>query len=149
MKEELMQYLSKLMVLAVVTALGVALAIVPAHAQSGSRVLVDIPFDFSVENTTLKAGNYMIDEPQPGIISFSSRDGKERQFALTSLGDPDKQIHEPHLVFIRYGSEAFLEKVFFSADEECRALSESSRERALIKNETSGAELSLLVQPAR
>ena len=143
-----MQYLVKPMLLAVLTVFGAALTIVPAHAQSGSRALANIPFEFSVGNTTLKAGSYTVEQLQSGILVLSSSDNKEHQFAMTFPGDSDRQSHEPHLVFIRYGSEAFLKKVVLSSDEDCDELPESSRERDLIKNQASGAELSLLIQPA-
>ena len=148
-EEETMQYLLKPMLFAVITVLGAALTIVPAHAQSGSRVLADIPFEFSVGNTTLKAGSYTVEQLESGIIAFSSEDGKEHQFTLTFPGDSDNQSQEPHLVFIRYGGEAFLKRAFLSGNEDCRELPESSRERELIKNQASGGELSLLIQPAR
>jgi len=45
---------------------GVALTIAPAHAQSGSRTLANIPFGFSVENTTLKAGSYTVEQLHSG-----------------------------------------------------------------------------------
>jgi hypothetical protein len=122
---------------------------VPAHAQSGSRVLANIPFDFSVGNTTLKAGSYTVEQLQSGIIAFSSEEEKQHQFALSFPGDSAKQSQEPHLVFIRYGSETFLKRVFLSGNEDCRELPESSRERELIKNQASGAELSLLIPPTR
>ena len=144
-----MQYLVKPMLLAVLTVFGAALTIAPAHAQSGSRALTNIPFDFSVGNTTLKAGSYTVEQLQSGILALSSSDNKEHQFAMTFPGDSDRQSHEPHLVFIRYGSEAFLKKVVLSSDEDCDELPESSRERDLIKNQASGAELSLLIQPTR
>ncbi len=143
-----MQYLLKPMLLAVLTVFGAALTIVPAHAQSGSRALANIPFEFSVGNTTLKLGSYTVEQLQSGILALSSSDNKEHQFAMTFPGDSDRQSHEPHLVFIRYGSEAFLKKVVLSSDEDCDELPESSRERDLIKNQASGAELSLLIQPA-
>jgi hypothetical protein len=143
-----MQYLLKPMLFAVITVLGVALAIMPAHAQSGRRVLADIPFDFLIGNTTLKAGSYTVEQLQSGIIAFSSDDGKEHQFALTFPGDSDKQSREPRLVFIRYGSEAFLKRVFLSGNEFYHELLESSREREFIKNQASGTELSLLIQLA-
>jgi len=144
-----MQYLLKPMLFAVITALSVALTIVPAHAQSGSRVLANIPFEFSVGNTTLKAGGYTVELLQSGIIAFRSEDETEHQLALSFQVDSDKQSQEAHLVFIRYGSEAFLERVFLSGNEACHALPKSNRERELIKNQASGAELSLLIQPAR
>jgi hypothetical protein len=144
-----MQYLLKPMLFAVITALSVALTIVPAHAQSGSRVLANIPFEFSVGNTTLKAGGYTVELLQSGIIAFRSEDETEHQLALSFQVDSDKQSQEAHLVFIRYGSETFLKRVFLSGNEACPELPKSSREKELVKNKASGAELSLLIQPAR
>ena len=144
-----MQYLLKPMLLAVLTVFGVALAIVPAHAQSGTHALANIPFEFSVGNTTLKAGSYTVEQPQSGILALSSSDNKEHQFAMTFPGDSDQQSQESHLVFIRYGSEVFLKKVSLSGNENSYELPESRRERELIRNQTSGAELSLLIQPGR
>src|SRR6266850_7791387 len=146
-EEETMQYVINFMLFAVITVLGVALTIVPAHAQSGSRALTNIPFDFSVGNTTLKAGSYTVEQLQSGILALSSSDAREHQFAMTFPGNSDKQSQEPHLVFIRYGSEAFLKSVFLPGNEDCHELPESSRERELIKNQASGAELSLLMPP--
>jgi hypothetical protein len=143
-----MQYLLKPKLFAAIAVLGIALTTMPAHAQSGSRVLANIPFDFSVGNTTLKAGSYTIEQLESGILVFSSEDGREQKFELTFPGDSDRQSQEPHLIFIRYGSEAFLKEVVLSSDEDCDELPESSRERKLIKNQASGAELSLLIQPA-
>jgi len=144
-----MQYLLKPMLFAVITALSVALTIVPAHAQSGSRVLANIPFEFSVGNTTLKASGYTVELLQSGIIAFRSEDETEHQLALSFQVDSDKQSQEAHLVFIRYGSETFLKRVFLSGNEACHELPKSSREKELVKNKASGAELSLLIQPAR
>jgi hypothetical protein len=133
---------------ALISILGVALTIVPAYAQSASRASANIPFDFSIGKTTLRAGSYTVEQLQSGLITFSSKDEMEHQFALTFPGDSDNETQKPHLVFIRYGSEAFLKRVFLSGNEDCRELPGSSRERDLIKNQASGAELSLLIQSA-
>jgi hypothetical protein len=142
-----MQYVMNLMLFTAMTVLGVAIISVPAHAQSGSRILANIPFDFSVGNTTLKAGTYTVEKLESGILAFSGNEDKEHQFALTIPGDFGNQSQEAHLVFTRYGNEAFLTRVFL-AGEDYRELLRSSRERDLIKNQASGAELSLLIQPA-
>ena len=144
-----MKYLLKPMLFAVITVFGVALTIVPAQAQSASRALANIPFDFSVENTRLRAGSYTVEQLQSGILALSSSDQKEHQFAMTFPGDSDARSQESHLVFIRYGSEAFLKRVFLPGDEDCHELPESSRERELIKNQASATEVSLLIPPAR
>jgi hypothetical protein len=135
-----MHHLVKPMLFALITVFGIALTIVPAHAQSGSRASANISFDFSIGRTRLKAGSYTVEQLQSGIITFSSEDEKEHQFALTVPGDSDEETQKPHLIFIRYGSEAFLKRVFLSGNEDCRELPESSRERELIKNQASGAE---------
>src|ERR1700722_3676171 len=96
-EEETMQYLLKPMLFAVIAVFGVALTIVPAHAQSGSRALANIPFDFSVGNTTLKAGSFSVEQLQSGILALSSSDNKEHQFAMTFPGDSDRQSQESHL----------------------------------------------------
>jgi hypothetical protein len=96
----------------------------------------------------LKAGTYTIDELQSGIVAFSSEDEKEHKFALMYPGDSDKQGQKPQLVFVRYGSEAFLKSVVFSGTDDYLELPKSSREKDLIKSQTAGAELSLLIQPA-
>jgi hypothetical protein len=147
-EEETMQYLLKPMLFAVITVLGVALTIAPAQAQSGNRVLANIPFDFSVGTTTLKAGSYTVKQLQSELVALISKDGRQQQFAMTLPGDSGKQSQDSYLVFIRYGSEAFLKRVSFSGNEGCHELPESSRERELIKSEASGTELSLLIQPA-
>jgi len=144
-----MQYLLKPVLLAVLTVFGAALTIVPANAQSGSRALANIPFDFSVGNTTLKAGSYSVEQLQSGIIALSSSDNKEHQFAMTFPSGSDQQSQESHLVFLRYGSEVFLKKVSLAGNENSYELPESRRERELIRTQTSGAELSLLIPPTR
>jgi hypothetical protein len=145
-----MQNLMKSTLFAVLmTVLGAALAIAPAHAQSGSRVLVNVPFDFSVGNTLLKAGSYTVKELEPGVLAFSSNEGQEHQFALTVRGYSANRGQQPHIVFTRYGTEAFLNRVFLSGDDDCNQLPRSSREKRLIHDQASGGELSLLIQPAR
>ena len=142
-----MKYLMKAMLFAVMTMLGLTLTIVSAHAQSGSRVLANIPFDFSVGRTTLKAGSYTVEHLQSGLLCLSSNDAKEHQFAFTIPGNSANQSQEPHLVFTRYGSEAFLNRVFSAGNGGYHELLRSSREREFIKNQASGDELSLLLQP--
>lgn len=126
-----------------------AVLVAPAHAHSGSRVRVDIPFDYSVQNTLLKAGTYRVEELQSGILVFSGNDGQDHQFALTVPERGANQGRQPKLVFARYGNETFLNKVFLSGSNEYRPLLPSSREKMLIRERTSDEELSLLVQPAR
>jgi len=143
-----MQSLMKLVLVALIAVFG-AVLVAPARAQSSHRVVVDIPFDFSVGNTLLKAGNYKVEELQSGIIVFNGNDGQDRQFALTVGDEAANQGNQPKLVFTRYGDLTFLNKVFLSGGDDYRQLLRSSDEKKLIEKRNSGEELSLLVQPTR
>ena len=144
-----MKKLKNSLFLAILTTLfGIALVSAPANAQSGSLVRVDIPFDFSVGDATLKAGSYTVREEQAGVLAFSGDDGKEHQFVLTVRGDAANDGQQPHFVFTRYGSETFLSRVFLSDENDCQQLPRSGREKQIIKSRTSGEELSLLIELA-
>jgi hypothetical protein len=143
-----MQSLLKFKLLFLVVAVGAALFIAPAYAQTTNRVVVNIPFDFSVGTNSLNAGSYAVDKLQSGILVFSSIDGQRRWFGLTVRGDSANRSEQPRLVFTRYGSESFLNEVFFSADNEYE-LVVSSREKELGQHHASGEKLSLLIPPAR
>ena len=129
--------------------LGAVITAVPAHAQIGIRESVNIPFDFAVGNTQFKAGMYTVDEVQSGTLAISSVDGQQHSFALTFRGDSANQSQHSHLVFARYGSKTFLDKVFLSAENDYEQLVPGSREKELAQHQKAGEELSLLIQPAR
>ncbi len=129
--------------------LGTTIGSTPAHAQTGTRVSVNIPFNFVIGNATLKAGRYKVEQVEPGILSFSGHDGQEHSFALTTLADSTNGSHHPQFVFTRYGTETFLNKVFLSDDNDCNQLLRSNREKELVRDQSPGDELSLLVDPAR
>lgn len=144
-----MPNLMKLVLLAVITLSSVAIAVVSAHAQSTDQIMIDVPFDFVIGKSALKAGVYDVqEEVQSGILTFTSRDGQQRRFAFTIPGESTNDNRQPEVVFVRYGNESFLSKVFLSGDNECLILPRSSREKDLIHKKASGEELSLLIQPA-
>lgn len=126
-----------------------AIASTPAHAQTGSHVSVNIPFDFVIGNAPLKAGSYTVEQVESGILSFSGHDGQEHRFALTVLGSSANGSHHSHFVFTRYGTEAFLNKIFLSADDDCNQLPRSNREKKLVQDRVLGEEFSLLIEPER
>ena len=138
----------RLLLLGLIGVSSFAIAIVPAHAQTTDQILIDVPFDFVVGNATLKAGVYEVQEQQSGILTFTSHDGQQRRFTFTIPGESHNDSRQPEAVFVRYGNESFLSKVFLSGDNECLVLPRSSREKVLIQKEASGEEVSLLIQPA-
>ena len=144
-----MKHFMKLTLFGLITVLGASLAILPAHAQSGGRVRVNVAFDFSLGNAPLKAGNYTVSQLEPGIIVFSGNDGQQGQLATTVDSDSTKRNQKARLVFTRYGSEVFLNSIFLSDYEDGHELQRSKREKQLIQQQMAREELSLLVEPAR
>ena len=140
-----MKGLKKSALFAVLTiVLGAAVSIAPAHAATGDHLSVNIPFDFFVGDVSLKAGSYTVEQPESGILAFSSSDGQTGRYTLANRGESANRDHQPKLVFVRYGTQTFLSQVFMSAENDCNQLPRSRREKNLIQ--TTGEELSLLIQ---
>jgi len=137
----------RLLLVGLISVSSVAIAIAPAHAQTTDRIMVDVPFDFVVGNSMLKAGVYDLQKQESGILTLTSHDGEQRRFTFTIPGESNNDNRQPEVVFVRYGSESFLSKVFLSGDNECLVLPPSSREKVLIRKKASGEEVSLLIEP--
>ena len=140
-----MRSLRKSSLLILIIVFGATLAIVPAQAQSVSHVSVNIPFEFSVGNNLLKAGNYRIEILSSRVLAFDSSDGQQHQFVLAIPGDAIRPGGQPRLVFVRYGDKAFLHQVI-SADDDY-AFVPSKQEKKLIQEYQPESQISLLVEP--
>jgi len=144
-----MQSLRKKILIVLSFVLGAAFAIVPANAQTLKSVSVDVPFDFVVGNSTLKAGNYRVEMGQSAFVAIRSDDVREHQFALTTPGSRfSSNSGQPCLVFVRYGSAAFLKEVVFP-DEDAREFFQSKAEKELIAKRANGEQVALLTIPSR
>jgi hypothetical protein len=142
-----MKSMKKVGLLILMAVMGASLAIVRAHAED-SRVVVDVPFDFVVGNSLLKAGSYKVEVMQSGVLDFWSAEAQQHHYTLIVAGSPfTSQNGDPYLVFTRYGSEAFLNKVAMSVDNSYE-VPVSNREKELIGSLAVGERGSMLVQPA-
>jgi len=139
-----MQNLKKYVLLVLMAVFVSSLAIAPASAQTG--LVANIPFDFVLGKTTLKAGSYRV-APQGGFVAVSGE--RQTTYVLLLPGEHASDHNgQPYLIFTRYGSETFLNKVVFAADNTCN-LPRSSREKELATHQTSGEQLAVLLGPAR
>ena len=143
-----MRSLTKFVLFGLIAVLGATLAIGPAKAESDTRVLVRIPFDFSVGDTVLKAGNYRIQDVQAGTLEIKSNDGHVHRFFFTVPDGNANRTHQPKLVFARYGNELFLNRIYLSSEGNGSELLQGEREKKLILQRASGEELSLLMESA-
>lgn len=99
--------------LRIILAIGsVAAVAVGVHAQSLDALVVNVPFNFAVGNTTLPAGTYTIDRVQfnnSNNLELRSADGHSSVF---TSGIVNLQFNgDPKLVFDRYGDQYFLHQI--------------------------------------
>ena len=102
-------------IIALVTVAGLS----SAKAQTRSLLKADIPFAFSVGNTTLPAGEYILSrissDSNIAVLQLRRRDGHES--ALVRTNSVSGQIQEQgKLIFARYGDQYFFAQAWVPAD---------------------------------
>jgi hypothetical protein len=122
------QYLSGL-----VLGLGLTFSALPGHALDSVRVNVTVPFDFTVGDNQLKAGDYIIESLlNKRVMMLRSKGGDVQQVVLTvPIEAPTKPTignHE-HLLFLLDGDRYSLSQVWFHGDEGGRELTLGGHEK--------------------
>ena len=133
MKTKLYNLMAKAGVLCAVV---LATACVSVQAQSLQyRIRVNIPFDFSIANKKLPAGNYSIgraiQNSDNTVLSILDGRGhtKEARLSIPVLAAEAK--NQATLVFHRYGDEYFLYQVWDAGETTGRQFLKSSAEREI------------------
>ena len=94
-----------------IAALVTAAAVTAAGAMAQSHaVQATMPFDFTVGNKTLPAGNYEIWSPSTDVIEIQNRDSHVAMLATTSF-DSHESRNGSKLVFDKYGDRYFLSEI--------------------------------------
>lgn len=87
-----------------------------AHGQSlADRVRINIPFDFTVGEKKLPAGEYLVGRAQRSddiAISITARDGGSQAIRLTNATSRLNPKDKASLIFHRYGDQYFLFQVW-------------------------------------
>src|SRR5688572_9675818 len=93
------------------------LTVAGVQAQAPSKVEVDIPFEFSAGNATLKPGVYTINRLSGNNLMLRRSDGKSAVIlnAPLSLTSNDSQSVE-RLVFNKYGEQYSLPQIWLTMD---------------------------------
>jgi hypothetical protein len=108
---------------------------VPGHAQDSDRVNVAIPFNFSVGDKQLKAGDYVIESlPDKRALILRSRSGDVQQIAFTVPIETKSTGTHEHLLFHHDGDQYFLSQVWFRGDEDGRELSLGVHQQRMAKS---------------
>ena len=123
----------KKQVLMVLTTLSlfVTLAAVSAYAQSDMRLRVNIPFEFSVGQKLLPAGEYNVSYVVQGFLVIRSVDYSATYVFPTNSTRSSKTRNESSLVFNQYGDQYFLATIWTEGNDTGYMLSESRAEREL------------------
>lgn len=130
MKRELLKGFTMLWLVVV---LAFATAVVSAQAQSTSKVVADIPFEFSVGYKTMPAGEYSVRTilTASNGLMIQSADGRTSAVRLSDATERAKGKTNARLVFHRYGERYFLAEVWNGADHTGRQLTKSQEERGI------------------
>jgi len=137
-----MQNLRKYVLFAFMAVFVASLAIAPAHAQG--RLEANVPFDFVLGQTTLKADTYRI-ETQGSFVALMDAEGRAR-YSMYLPGSDAADHHNgvPYLVFTRYGTETFLSRIVFSTNR-TYDLPRSSKEKELAARLNSGEQIAVAI----
>lgn len=114
--------------------LGMALVVGSAFGQT--MVRAQIPFDFTVGNSTLPAGEYVVSQFVPGdgtVMEIRSANSGAHIYVQTSATESAKAPAENKLVFRRYGDQYFLSQIWNERQLVGRGLPISDRERELAR----------------
>ena len=125
-----------------------SLSAVYVYAQNITLVRkVEIPFDFSVGDTTLPAGTYSITRvlSDKSVLRLSSEDRGEEVNILTHSVQASEFPKTGKLIFNRYGETYFLSQIWESDATQGRQLSKSRTERSIERDLAKRGEESSIV----
>jgi hypothetical protein len=123
--------IKSLTMLTIVAALSLASAVMSADAQTSTKLVANIPFEFVVGNNEMAAGQYDVDRITSGGMAIRIRDSKTGK-SSTRLTSPIVRTTAPErgkLVFHKYGNSYFLAEIWRAGDNNGRKLVKSSLER--------------------
>ena len=127
--------IKRLTILSLVSMFSLCAAVASANAQLSIPIRAKIPFDFSVGDKKLAAGEYTFSRLS-GIADnrtmlVRSEDSSIRMFQSTLVAQVLTPKNESILVFHKYGDQYFLEQIWTSGEQEGTQLSESRSERTI------------------
>jgi hypothetical protein len=112
----------------------IAAVAVPAYGQT-VRLSGTIPFEFTVGNQTMPAGEYTLSRTStvPGGWVISGPANRAGAFLVAGAGDRKNGGDAPRLAFSRYGDRYFLSQIWTISSDHVFRLRVSRTERAVAK----------------
>lgn len=124
----------RLTILSLVSMFTLCAAVASANAQLTIRIKAKIPFDFSVGNKKLAAGEYTFSRLSGfanNIMLVSSADYSTRMFQTTLTTQVPTPKNKSTLVFHKYGDQYFLGQLWLSGELDGTQVLESRSERTI------------------
>ena len=103
------------------------------QAQTGYKMEVNIPFDFTAGRTSLRAGSYSVKLISENTLLVSSSDGKKSVLLLARQAEHVGTRKPARIVFNRYGDRYFLSHASLGEGDLGFAVSPSRGERDLAR----------------
>ena len=129
------KFIKRLTMLSLVSMFTLCAAVASANAQLTYPVRAKIPFDFSMGDKKLPAGEYTFSRlsgfSDSKLMLVSSVDASTRVFQSTFGTQVLTTKNESTLVFHRYGDRYFLEQIWLGGEREGTQVPESRSERTI------------------
>jgi hypothetical protein len=127
------KFIKRLTMLSLVSMFTLCAAVASANAQLIYPVRAKVPFDFSMGDQKLQAGEYTFSRlsPDSKIMLVSSVEANTSVFQSTFETQVLTPKNESTLVFHKYGDQYFLEQIWLGGEQEGTQLPESRSERTI------------------
>lgn len=128
-----MKYISKLF-LSLCLLMGLGAIAAQAQVDSGVTIEANVPFAFTVNDTTLPAGKYsvkVVDGDTLNVMEIRSAAGRTAVLFDTETAQADGAPRKSELVFNKIGDNYFLSQVFLGGDDTGNQLLKSRMEKRL------------------
>ena len=129
------KFLKRLTMLSLVSMFTLCAAVASANAQLSYPVRAKVPFDFSMGDKKLPAGDYSFSRlsgfSDNKLMMVSSVDASTRVFQSTFGAQVLTPKNDSTLVFHKYGDQYFLEQIWSAGEQEGTQVPESRRERTI------------------
>lgn len=132
-------------------AIVLATAVISTQAQSlAYRIRVNIPFDFSIADKKLPAGQYSIGRARVNsddtVLSVLDGNGHSKELYVSIPVSSFSAKNKATLIFHRYGDQYFLYQVWSAGETTGRQFSRSSAEREILRRLAADAASGKVVQ---
>ncbi len=123
------------------TIFALALMISVPMAQAQIRAKADVPFQFSLNQYAMTAGNYEISSPGENVLVVRNLDTTQGRLLIASMRVRSNHVEHPKLVFRKYGDQYFLAEIWDGRSDTGLAFAESKHEKELRASNSAKAEL--------